>query len=455
MFIILLSGCNEPVGSFNAAEKRPLGSDLDTFTPSEEQAEPAAAPRKVEPTGEITLKDALAMALMYNPQLRAYSWEVRAADARRIQAGLSPNPELGVDMEGIGGTGERKGFRGVETTIFFSQEIETAGKRTKRETVAELDRKLSGFEYESRRLQVLTDTTQAFQAVLAAQQNEAIAEEMVEIAQQMLDTVSETVRAGKETPTEQSKAAILLSEAKIARKKRSRVLESASRRLAATWASESPKFTVAAGQLDHLIDVPPLESLADLLEKNPELEQSRLAVRRAKAALELEKARAVPNPAIAGGWQRLGEASESVIVAGIAIPLPISDRNQGGKLEAVYNLAKAKELLQATRAELRTELDEEYAKLLNGYTEASELAENILPASRSVLDAATTAYRQGKVNYLYVLDAQREFFKAQSRYVNALQFYKNAKAEIERLTGRPLGNEIAEGTNPRTDNQEK
>ena len=54
-----------------------------------------------EPTGAITLRDALALAISRNPELGVFPYELRAADARKLQAGLRPNPELGDRDRGV------------------------------------------------------------------------------------------------------------------------------------------------------------------------------------------------------------------------------------------------------------------------------------------------------------------------------------------------------------------
>src|SRR5262245_55870264 len=58
-----------------------------------------------EPTGTISLRDALAAALLHNPELAAFSSEVRAREARALQAGLLPNPELDTEFEDFAGSG--------------------------------------------------------------------------------------------------------------------------------------------------------------------------------------------------------------------------------------------------------------------------------------------------------------------------------------------------------------
>ena len=95
-----------------------------------------------EPTGVVTLKQALSRALMHNPELKAFSLEVRALEARALQAGLFPNPEIDIEGENFGGTGEFQDTNVMETTIQLSQLIELGGKRSKRKQLAILEQEL-------------------------------------------------------------------------------------------------------------------------------------------------------------------------------------------------------------------------------------------------------------------------------------------------------------------------
>ncbi len=63
-------------------------------------AEEAPAPFE-EPQGPLTLGAAIAAALEHSPQLALYPWDLRTADARRVQAGLRPNPEVSIEVENI------------------------------------------------------------------------------------------------------------------------------------------------------------------------------------------------------------------------------------------------------------------------------------------------------------------------------------------------------------------
>jgi len=73
--------------------------------------------------------------------------------------------------------------------------------------------------------------------------------------------------------------------------------------------------------------------------------------------------------------------------------------------------------------------------LSSSYSEAAALKQSALPAARSAFDAAEEGFRQGKFDYLEVLDAQRTLVESRGQYIAALAEYHKSVAEVERLTG--------------------
>jgi len=91
-----------------------------------EAADPYAGP-----LGELTLEDAVSLALQHNPLLAAGTQALSAADARVVQAGLLPNPELEIEVENFGGSADLGGFESAESTAVISQPILLGGKRSR------------------------------------------------------------------------------------------------------------------------------------------------------------------------------------------------------------------------------------------------------------------------------------------------------------------------------------
>jgi cobalt-zinc-cadmium efflux system outer membrane protein len=375
---------------------------------------------------------------MHNSELRAFSWDVRVAEAKRLQASLWPNPELEVEVEEAGGAGPRSGFDGAETSVGLSQLIELGNKRSKRTKLALLETELAGWDYEAKRLDVFTEVTKTFSEVLAAQQRLGLTKELLQVSEELVDTVATRVSAGKDSPLEKTKAVVALSDIKIQHQQAVENLKYARKQLVAIWAGKEPKFESVAGELDSLSPVPPVDELKSLIEKNPEIARWSVEIDKNKAALELEKAKAISDVTVSGGVQRFQETDDNTIMFGISIPLPISDKNQAGKLQAKYELVKAREEQRAAYIKVQVELNKAYQAISSAYIEASELKKNVLPGAEGVFEASKTGYTRGKLDYLNVLDAQRTLFEAKARYIDALGSYHNSKADIERLIGKKL-----------------
>jgi cobalt-zinc-cadmium efflux system outer membrane protein len=159
---------------------------------------------------------------------------------------------------------------------------------------------------------------------------------------------------------------------------------------------------------------------------------------RAEAATELEEARAIQDITLSGGMQRLNETDDNTIVVGISVPIPLFDRNQGDILAARNNASKTRQLRETARLRIYRKLSEAYNALSNAYTEAVKTRQEVLDGARAAFDAAIEAYRQGKTEYLVVLDAQRTLFETEAFYIDSLISYHKARTEIERLTGQSI-----------------
>jgi cobalt-zinc-cadmium efflux system outer membrane protein len=375
---------------------------------------------------------------MKNPGLAAFSWEIRAGEARTLQAGLSPNPELETEIEGFGGTGEHSRFKGTETTIAVNQLIELGRKRSKRKRVAALEQDLAGWDYETKRLDVFSEVTMAFLDLLSAQQKMNLMRDIFDLAEQVFKTVSGQVEAGKVSPIEETKARVALSIISIEKEQVRSDLVTARRHLAATCGNTSPVFQEAKGELEEITPIPPFEDLMNRISQNPDIARWTTELEQRQATLEMENANQFPNLTFGGGIKYLGETDDLTYVMGLSIPLPLLNRNQGRVHEAQYHLAKAREEFSAANIAISTSLHEAYQVLSTAFVKATNLKNDVVPGAQSVFDAVNEGYREGKFGYLDMLDAQRSLFDSKKQYIEALASYHKAGTTIERLIGESL-----------------
>ncbi len=397
-----------------------------------------------DPTGDLTLRQAIELAFAGNPDLASFSWEVRSGDARILQAGLIPNPEIGVNVENILGSGPFRNFDSSETALSISQLVELGGKRAARIRLASAGKEIVGWDYEAKRADLAAEVAKSFVEVLATQERLTLAEETTRLAGEVLNAVSARVAAGKVSPVEEMKARVAFSVSRIELERVTRSLAAARTKLAATWGSSKPVFSRAVGRLDQVTPIPPVEELANRLTRNPDIARWAVELEQRKAVLAQERAERIPNVTISAGVRRLRtpETDDPALVFGAAIPLPLFNRNQGKILESQYQVSRAEREREAAGNRVRAALSGAYQALAIGYAEANTLKSVVLPGARNAFESASEGFRQGKFGYLDVLDAQRTLFEARGRYVEALGAYHKAMADTERLIGGELGESV-------------
>ena len=399
----------------------------------------AFGPQQQESGEPITLARALALALERSPQLAAFSWDIRAAEARILQAKLIPNPEISWDGEDFNRAGVPSATESMQNTLILSQLIELGGKRRSRVLEAQFDRRGAQWDYQVKRLEVLKSTSLAFIDVLSGQRKVLLAEENVQLTERGIPITQQRVEAGKassveliRTNTEAATARIELTEAR-------HDLEAARVNLAAQWGAKKAAFASVTGNLEQLRPIPSLESLKAKLPANPELAKWTTERQKREASLSVARAEAHPDLTVNAGPRLLGGShADMSLVAGFSIPLPLWNRNQGKIAEAEANVAKTSDEQAAAEAGAYAELNETYQTLQRAAEEVRILRDTVLPGAKSAVDQITAGYATGRFSQLEVLDAERSYIETRSQYVRALSDFQKAGAQIDALTAGPL-----------------
>ncbi len=384
-------------------------------------------------TGSITLAQVLQIVLMENPELQAFSYEIRAREAQTLQAGLIVNPRLHVEVENAGGSGKFKSFDQSETTIQLSQLVELGNKRGLRKSSATLSKELAGWDYEVKRLEVLTRVSQSFIQVLKSQQKVSLTAEGVQLAEKFLNAVSERIKAGKVAAIEEVKAEIALANMKIEEERAGLELLKARRQLSVFWGETEARFDTAQGDLFAI----PETTLPQILELsgNPRLSKWTTALAHRQAELEVETSKSIPDLTLSGGYRRLEETDDNALVFGVTIPLQWFDRNQGAIANARHRLSKAQEEKKAEALRMEKALLQAHSEVTYSHAKVTSIKAKILPGARKAMNAISEGYRFGKFGLLDVLDSQKTFYQVQNQYLDALADYHNTVADVERLTG--------------------
>lgn len=391
-------------------------------------------PLPAEPEGSLSLEQALVLVAAYQPELELGRLNIAAAAGRKKQAGLWPNPTIAAEAENFGGSGDRTGTAVTEYTVQIEQPLELGGQRSQRLHVAECEQRLAVFDLAAKRLDAQAETRRRFAALLTAQARVQLESEFLALMEEFCRVAGLRVRAGRVSPLEESRAQIELARQRVAQQQAIGELATARGQLAALWNSSAPRFTAATGDLATLPELPALKKLQAALTHNPDLARWETEVEQRRAALALARAGRVPDISAAAGVRWFNDNNDQAFVAGLSVPLPVFDRNQGALREASALLAKAEREQRTAAVRAQTALAVAYQTLALARTKALALQSEVLPRAAQVLEATRTGYTQGKFSYLDVLEAQRAFGETKGAHLEALADCQQAAVEIQRFT---------------------
>lgn len=389
---------------------------------------PGAASEKStqQPTDRptFTLESLERMALENNPTLRQASAEIRAAEGRRLQAGLFPNPRVGYTGEEIKSGSSRGGQQG----FFVEQEIVLGGKLGLGRKVFEQEVRLAELEADEQRHRVLNAVKLGFYQVLASQEMSKTLERLAQIAWESADTAKRLANIGQMDATEVLKAEIEGQQADLA------VLEETIRaqRLWTALASVVGVPNLPATTLEGSLEegLPMLDQQATvnrLITGSPAMKIAEANVMRSDALLARERREAIPNLQLRGGIQSNRELMEPLQrpigaqgFAEIGVQIPIFNRNQG----TVEAARAAHDRAEAESSRLRLVLRERAAAAFQQYNFSRERVERyrmeILPRAENAYDLMLKRWGQMAASYPMALSAQRMLAQAQTDYISSL-----------------------------------
>lgn len=352
--------------------------------------------------------------------------EIGVKEGLMKQAAAPPNPTFSYDLE----TSEL-GWKSRQELYTLSQIIETAGKRQKHKKAASYEYYAALTSYEISKLERLNQLTKIFIRVVAAQELLKNALDQQENSDDYLKLTIEKVQAGKATLFEKNRAELTKSMADSTVKKSLASLKTAKKSLALIWSRSDPDFDAAHYPFFDIVPPPPLDDYLSKLCEQPEVLRALYKHAAAFQNLQIEKAARVPDVTLTLGYSY--DAGDNGLVAGVSVPLPLWDQNQGNIKKARYEMLKTSDEGKQVRLFLEAKLSNAYTEYVQAYEESENLKNTILKKADETFTLALEGYKEGKLEYLEVLDAKRTLFDNTEKYIQALVNYHTKQAELEYL----------------------
>lgn len=381
----------------------------------------------------LTFDEAVFKVMDRSPQLRMSSDDIGDRTGLVVESKKFPNPVASYSVENVFGDHNWKGWNSAEARYELNQLIELGGKRHFRMKSASYQLFAAEAGFESQKLNVLNQLLKQFVFTAAAQEHLKLANDQKQIAEAIFETVVAKVEAGKVSLIQQNKAQIALSSAEIELENSKVNFTTAKERLSALWADTNPDFEAVYFPFYEVETPLDLDFCLADLRKNPALIQSHMEQEAAREKVNLEKAAAIPDVVMLVGVKTNKESRDKGLILGASIPLPVFNQNQGNIQRARFLSQKAEEQFSETRVKLETKLSIAHKELSRAFNEVEKLRSSLLKTAEESFTLAALGYKEGKFEYLDMLDSQRTLFEVRERYIKALILYHQTRADIEYL----------------------
>ena len=393
-------------------------------------AQPPAAPAAPDPAAPLTLDDAVRLAVERNPRLARATLAVDAARGRQVQAGLYPNPVFNYTADELA---DRTGPVGIHSPV-LSQEIVRGGKLRLSQAVAAKEVDQAALAVLAERYAVIGQVRAAFFDAYALQERKAVQDELAGIFEGLAARLGPAVGRGAATRLDLLRVEMQRERARAEAKAIERELPAAFRRLAAVaGAADLPPRPLTVPLDAPLPDYDPDRTQAVVLATHPEVRSAHVAAERARLALRRAQAEPTPNVTVSAGYVYQGQNRSNDLVAGLSLPLPAWDKNQGN-IRAAQAEALAAE--QGVRR-VENELAERVATAFRTYAAARQRAlwyrDHVLGRAREVVELTAAAQKAGQFSATDVLLAQQAVAEARLEYNTALGEAWQAAAALSGL----------------------
>jgi cobalt-zinc-cadmium efflux system outer membrane protein len=388
------------------------------------------APAQLMPAQPIGLPDLERLALQHNPTLAQAAAFIDSARGKALQAGLPLNPTAGITGEQIGA-----GRAAGEWTWFYlQQEIVTGGKLRLSRLKYEQEAYAAEVQACAQRLRVVNAITEGYFDVLAAQRSVENHRRLKANAEDGLKTTEQLVNVGQANEPDLLQAKVEVQRAAVALRNAETRLRRDWEQLAAVVGVPTLPLQPVAGGLEP--DAPPLgrdEALARLLAESPELAMARIEVKRDQIQLQRERREPVPNVIVRGGTGYNYETRNPTAEVGLAVRLPVFDRNQGTIRQAQADLARATAEVTRVELDLRRRFADAFSRYETARTEAETLRAETVPTAQRAYELYLASYKQRRSAWPQVLVAQRTLYQLNDDLTRALLDARRAEVEVRGL----------------------
>jgi outer membrane protein TolC len=193
-------------------------------------------------------------------------------------------------------------------------------------------------------------------------------------------------------------------------------------------------------RLDVSGSVPDVDVLREqAVEKRPDLAALSARLNAEQNAWRLACAEYYPDFEIMGKYDTFWTDPEQRAQIAMNVNVPINQgRRQAAVHEAMFRVSKMQAEYNQQVDTVRSEVQIAHARLAASRRTAELYAGKLLPASQANVAAATSGYEAGTVDFLRLVQAQREYIDLSEKQQQAIVEFYRSRAELDRVVGAGL-----------------
>jgi len=398
-------------------------------------AVPGRAQTAVSEQKAMTLEDLQQMALQNNPTFAQSAANIHAAEGRKKQSGLYPNPTVGYQGEQIRGGS----FHGGEQGFFVQQDIVLNGKLGLNRTIFDQELKQAETEAEEQKLRVVTNVRMSYIQALAAQQTLELRQHLSKLAFDAVQTSHQLANVGQADAPDVLEAEVEAQQAELAVTMAEQNQQRIWKALAAVVGNPRLPLMRLEGKLADTAPVNADELVEKIVNESPAVRIAELGVKRADATLARARRESIPDLQIRAGMQQNGELlsepnGKPVGLQGFAdvgVRIPIFNRNQGNIVTAKADVERAKREVERVKLVLR----ERAAGVVQNYTFSQTAVDRyknqMIPRAQKAYEMYARKYQEMASAYPQVLIAQRTLMQLEVSYITALETFATSSVSLQ------------------------
>lgn len=380
-------------------------------------------------SSELTLKQMTQMALRANRDLKAARLNVSIAQARLVQAGLWSNPSLNLtnnDDRVFNNEGE------YSRTAGFIQAFPISGRIARQKKVARVDVAKAMAEIREAERQLSANVANAFYSLVVTEGRLKQQNYLLDLNRQLVAVTQNRYQVAEVSELDNNTAQ--LEYQRIHQEKH--LLEST--KIAQVALLNQLLGRPANAPLNLDLNPPKANSwpnvntlIAIALKNRPDRQALLLTIHRSTANVQLARAERFADWTLGLGVQQdrivveggAPQPADRTLGVSLSVPLPLLNQNQGTIAEASATGTQAILALRALTLNIETQVSSQLAQLKLLQHTIEQTQKQSLPLTLKNVQLANTAYKNGQLSLLNLVQVQRQQNDVQLAYLTNLEKY--------------------------------